>query len=518
MIGAPELARAAAAALAAVAAEPGVEEAEVFAAWNGQLLARLCYTSHIPSNGVEESKSTEAFGLGIQAVFRDGTNRRVGFGAEPADLSVAGARRALAKARAAAVADPTFVSLPRPGSERRVLADYHDTRLMALGDAGLVALGWAVVGGALRAFAASSRLAELCGPGAGLRGLGLILSGDVTVLQERVAVASTHLGRVETDESTLLLASVTAMVEAADAKGSGWVAATRLDHPVEEAGAEAVEHAIRTAGGIRIPAGEYAVVFGPQPIADLLTNLVLPALHASAFYAGNTPFLGKWGRPVVHPTLSLYDHGALPGAPGSKGITCEGLPTGRTELITRGVLAGLLTNWYEAQRLRRDPEARRKLGVEPEAAAAGLVPRNGFRFAPGGGRHFGVTPGIAATNVFLEGAEPLPREALIRRVAHGLYVGRIWYTYPINGLATGDFTCTVVGDSWVIRDGRLAEPLRANAVRINDNVVRLLSSVVGVSQEVRPTLVWAADEVVHAPDVAVTGVRVEPIAGALPGA
>jgi PmbA protein len=98
-------------------------------------------------------------------------------------------------------------------------------------------------------------------------------------------------------------------------------------------------------------------------------------------------------------------------------------------------------------------------------------------------------------------------------VRDGLYIGRIWYTYPINGLRAGDFTCTVIGDSYVIRDGRLAEPLKANALRINDNIARVLEGVVGVTRETKGTLVWAADEVTYAPEITCTGVHVEEIAG-----
>lgn len=53
-------------ALAYVSAQPGVAEAEVFASANGNLTVRLNYTSHIPSNGVEEPKSVESHGLGIR--------------------------------------------------------------------------------------------------------------------------------------------------------------------------------------------------------------------------------------------------------------------------------------------------------------------------------------------------------------------------------------------------------------------------------------------------------------------
>ena len=81
--------------------------------------ARLNYTSHIPCNGVEEPKSVESYGLGIQAVFETPGGRLLGFGSEPSDLSTAGAARALAKARQAAVADPEFVSLPARPREPR---------------------------------------------------------------------------------------------------------------------------------------------------------------------------------------------------------------------------------------------------------------------------------------------------------------------------------------------------------------------------------------------------------------
>jgi PmbA protein len=177
------------------------------------------------------------------------------------------------------------------------------------------------------------------------------------------------------------------------------------------------------------------------------------------------------------------------------------------------VLAGCLSNWYETQRLLRDPALEEKLGARGLAAEAALVPRNGFRFGAGGGRQFDSPPGVAASNVVLEGAEPLTLDEVIRRVDTGLYIGRIWYTYPINGLRAGDFTCTVVADSYIIRAGRIAAPLKANAIRINDNIATFLNNITGITKNVKGTIVWAADEVVYAPEVAVTGVHVDEIAG-----
>ena len=513
MIDIDDLARAASAAFEWARKQPDLQAVEVFVASNATLLTRLNYTSHIPCNGVEEPKSAASHGIGIQAVFASPDGPRLGFGSEPSDLTLRGVERALAKARKAAVRDPEFVSLPGPITERRTLTGYHDRALMTLDDRGLVEAGWKVVNGALRTFMASGRLAELAADDAELRALGLIVGGDVSVLQERIAIVSSRLPEVQTDESTLMTAFVTAMVEARDAKGSGWSTATRLDHFTDEAGVEAAQNAIDAIDGARVPSGTYTLVLGRQPVTDLLNNLIVPACTASSFYASNTPFLGRLGQPVASRLLTLYDHGAAPGLMGSKGITCEGLPTGRTDLIRDGLFTGCLSSWYETQRLLHDPERGEKLGLaSDDAMARALAPRNGFRFGAGGGRQFDTSASVAASNIVLEGEDTVSRDELLRRVGNGLYIGRIWYTYPINGMRAGDFTCTVVGDSYIIRDGRLAEPLRANAIRINDNIATILNNVIGVTKEVRGTVVWAADEVAYTPEIAVSGVRVDAIA------
>ena len=513
MISTAELAQAADAALRFAGAQPGVREVEVFTAANAALLARLCYTSHIPSNGVEEPKSTESWGIGLHVVFEGPHGPLIGFGAEPSDLGRGGGERAFAKAKRSAVHDPDFRTLPRQSAEARSLTDYHDPELMAVGDTALVEAGWRVVTGALRTWQASSALAALAGSDDALRRLGLIVGGDVTILSERVAIASTAMPAPQTDESTLITGFVTAMVESRDAKGSACSTGTRLEDFTDDAGVEAARNAIAAIGGARVPSGRYTVIFGRQPVADLLNNIVIPSCRAGSFYAGNTPFLGKLGRSVASPKLTIYDHGAMPRMMGSKGITCEGLPTGRTDLVTQGVLTGCLSCWYDTQRLLHHPELGTKLGATGAIAEAALVPRNGFRFGSGGGRQFDSPPSVAASNVVLEGTEPVSLDELLRTVKDGLYVGRIWYTYPINGLSAGDFTCTVVGDSYIIRDGRIAEPLRANTIRINDNIATFLNNVAGVTNDVKGTVVWAADEVVYAPEVAVTGVRVDEIAG-----
>ncbi len=517
MVPMTQLKRAAQEALDYLRTVPDVKEAEVFVASNGNLLARLNYTSHIPSNGVEEPKSLESYGVGLRIAFGTPQGLKAGFGSEPSDISLEGVRRALEKARRGAVHDPEFVSLPRPTGEQRTLYRHHDPLVMRMKDDALVDLGWTTLEGALGAFQASEDLLAIAGSPEGVKGLGLILGGDVTVLQERIAIASTHFRRVQTDESTIILSFLTAMVESQYAKGTSWSAHTHLGDYPSAVGAEAARNAIASIGGQRVPDGQYRVVFGRQAVTDLFHNLVLPGLGLELFYAGASPFQGKLTRQIASEGLTVYDDGAAPGLAGSKGITCEGLPTGRTTLIEKGRLTGLLANYYESQRVLRDPNARAKLGVDPNEHTEAVVPRNGFRFGHGGGRNFDSPPGVGATNVVIEGERGYSQEELLRLVGDGLYIGRIWYTYPINGISAGDFTCTVVGDSYLIKGGRLAAPIKPNTLRINDSIHHVLNNVLGVTRERKGTIVWAADQIVYAPEMAVASVTVKEIAGYMEG-
>ena len=513
MVSILQLRRATRDALAFLRTQGDVREAEVFAAANTNLIVRLNYTSHIPSNGVEEPKSVESYGLGIRVALDAPEGVKTGFGSEPGDLSAEGARRALQKARRGAALDPEFVCLPRPTGEKRLRRSYHDPRIMRVGDGRMVQAGWETVRRALEVFTSSEELLSIAESPEKLKDLGLIVGGDVIFLQERVAVGSYALPRIETDQSTLALSLVTAMVERESSKGTGYTASPRLEELTGEAGVEAARTAIGGMGGRRVPGGAYRVVLGPQAMAEILDWILVPSLRLDILYASASTFLGKLRKQVASEKLSLYDHGAVPGLAATKAITDEGLPTGRTDLIRRGVLTGFLANHYEYQRMLRNPRGRDKLGVEPCQARSALAPHNGFRVGGGGGRHFDAIPSIAATNLIVATPEEHTGDDLLRTVGQGLYIGRIWYTYPMNGYAAGDFSGTVVGDSYVIEDGRLVTPLKANTLRINDNIHNLLTHILAIGGRRRGVVRWASDQVTWTPEVAVENLHLEEIGG-----
>ena len=284
---------------------------------------------------------------------------------------------------------------------------------------------------------------------------GLIIGGDVSVIRDRIAIFNSNFAEVRTDESAHFNASVTSIIESLDAKGTATTlgdstAAMRRDARV--IGRDAVRRALALSHGARPAAGEFRVVLGPQPIAEILNYMVMGSLTTGAFHAASSAYHAKFGAPVMDSRLSLVDDPALGAGAIRRRITCEGIPTRRVELIRGGKLIGLLSNFYDTHRMLTDEHRAEKLG--PNAPAKlDFPPLSGYRVGEGGGRRFDASPGSAGTNVVMRARGGVTDRELVHAVGDGIYVGRIWYTYPINGQRAGDFTCTVTGDSYLIRDG-----------------------------------------------------------------
>ncbi|MCC7201628.1 MAG: TldD/PmbA family protein [Nitrospirae bacterium] len=487
--------------LAYIRTLPDVADAEIFVSSISHLLTRINFTSSIPCNGLEEPKSTLSYGIGVQIVFKDGDRKRIGFGSQAADITLDGVKEAVEKARLSAVEDPDFHSLPPPSAHPLMRPDYHDNAIMNLGDEGFVELGWRALEGAIKTFREHNITASV------------IIGGDVSIVQEKMAIASTT-GVNAYDEAASASAFITAMIESDNAKGSGYEVEMRLGgFAPEKAGSSAAMSAIKSRHGRSVSSGKYNLILGPQPVADLLGNIILPSLNIAVVDAASSAFAGQYGKEVADRRISIYDDGALNDYPMSRRYTCEGLATGRTELIKAGVLTGYLSNNYYRNKVLNDSSANDKIGADPTTIESALIPRNGFRSGESMLRCFRGRPTIVPTNVIVETTGAIPSDELVRTVGDGIYIGRIWYTYPINGLLAGDFTCTVIGDSYLIENGRIAAPLKPNSIRLADNIRNLLNQVTGVTSDRKPTLLWGSPEVIYSPEIAVRDINVFSIGG-----
>jgi predicted Zn-dependent protease len=454
--------------------QAAVVEAEVCATWCEQQMVRIQYDADRPTQGVHAPHVQTTFGLGILLVIEDQAGRRVGFGSESGDLSPQGIILALEQAKAHAVSDADFHGLSVPLTTPAPPPTFHDPRVLELQEDELTRLAVEALNGALSTFKTAAYVH------------GFRVSGEMRSRKEHMVIGNTH-GLLAADTSTSLLGSLSSSLSQEPGYGTGHSVATHVhDFAPYEAGAEAAQQALRMRGAVPLTPGDYAVVFGPQAVADLLQDLVVPALSLDTVALGTSPFAGSFGQPVAAALLSLTDDGRRPGLLGSHGITGEGLPTGTTPLIEHGRLVGFLTDVYQAQRLA--------------ALIDALPPHNGMRFASQG-ESFAMRPGIFPTNLLLTAPQAVSLAELLAPIAEGIYVGSLWQTTPQGGLQSGDFTSTVVGASFRIRHGQCVEPIRPGSIRLHDNVLGLLHRITGLSTPGRAVAFATRQSLLLAPDV-----------------
>jgi PmbA protein len=493
-------------AAARIAREKDIAAHEIYCSTAEHRVARLNYTSDIPSHGLEEFKSLDASGFALRIVTARDPHEH-GSATIAGDFSAGAVREALERARGALVVDPHFPGLPTPPA--KLLAGgaaIPSTDLLRAGDAHLARGAWTVLGSALAAFAKQAPL-RLAQPG-------LIVGGDLSLIRDRIAIASSAFPDVRTDETAYFFASVTILIESLDAKGTASAlggSLAEMTRAADRLGREAVTRALELRNGERPAGGVFRVVFGPQPIAEIINYIVLGSLTTGAFQAANSAYHGRFQTDVMDARLTLLDDPRAKNGPVRRRITCEGLPARSTRLIQNGRLVGLLSSYYERSRLLTDEHRGDKLGRAATVDGLDFPPVNAYRLGEGGARRFDVQPGESGTNVIMKTAGGQDEKALIAAVGDGLYIGRVWYTYPINGQRAGDFTCTVSGDSYLIRDGQLAAPLAPNCLRINANINQVFARPLAVGRKSEPALVWGAPEAYFVPAIAVEGVTLAPV-------
>ena len=454
-----------------------VKEAEVFAAANCLNTYRICYASNIPSNGLEEPKSQESFGLSVRVLFRD---RRMGFGKADSALDKNAIELAFGRAKKSAVLDKNFRSLPKPGKKPKAVLN-ADRQIISLNEEKAIDLAYASLNSALGVLEKKSKSE-------------LNITGELDTLAERVAIANSN-SLFESDENTVGWQTLTTILEGSKGDVSGmWFSSSPFLNKLspEETGKKSAEKALALQNGKKVESGNYKVILGRMAAGELFTNIFDARLNS--LDAKSTPFMNDLNKKIAPEFLNVQDNGNLEGAIGSKKITDEGLPTGRTELIKNGKFMGMVSNDYYSKKYPK----------------LHFAPNNGFR-SGGSGRHYESEPGVEYSNLVI-GEGDRSEEELIAETKNGIYVGRIWYCYGVNGSTSSDFTSTIRGDSYIIRDGELAEPLVPNTCRILDSLHSVLKNVSALSKNLEATLIWGADSVILAPEIAVKKLRIERIA------
>lgn len=504
-----ELKEAAKQALEFIQNDRSVIEAVVYVSTNRRVVGRIIYTTHIPCNGLEEPKSDEDLGITVEVWFRKNNKKLLGFGHESNDISLNAVRRAFAKAKRDAIEDPDFIGFLKPKDfpeqKTKKQLKYHDRRLLEMDEQEeaevLAKISWETIQGAVDVIKDYTRKK-------GIKDIDFVLNGDNFFIKEKMALATSN-GIFDWDETTVVLSFLTAVLEEQRAKGSAWGAHLKLDGiSPYNLGRKAALAAISGIGGKKIKSGQYNVVFGPQAVTEIMSSLLLPHMSLGIVEFGASLFNGQFGKKVASEILTIYDDATLPEGAGSKKITCEGCPTGKTLLIDKGRLVGYLADsrtYYKV--LKRRKEATKKIGVDPHEIRHAIAPNNGFRFARGGGRVAEAGIGISATNLIIDTHKPSTEGEILQKVKNGVYIGRLWYTYPVGGLSTGIISGTAIADCYIIKNGKFSTPILPNSIRLEDNIGRIIKNIIAIGGNQTPTILWATDEITHAPWVAVKDVN-----------
>ena len=238
--------------------------------------------------------------------------------------------------------------------------------------------------------------------------------GSYDSSQGEVTYVNSHgfVGHYRASLASLSVASI-----ASDAggmqSGSWFTAGRRMDslQAPEALGREAARRTLRRLGARRVPTQKVPVVFDATVAAGLLNHL-FSAVSGSAIYRAASFLTDCIGQKIAPETVTVYDDGTLPGAPGSKPFDGEGLPTRRTTVVEQGVLRTYLLDTYTG----------RKLGMRSTGNAA---------------RSAGDAPSVSPTNFYMVPGTATPEE-IIASVPNGLYVTGL-IGFGVNPV-TGDYS------------------------------------------------------------------------------
>ena len=303
-------------------------------------------------------------------------------------------------ALAQAMAEDEYAGLPEPGEVATTVPDLalYDDSLQQLPPAERIAMARVAEKAALDY---DSRITNSEG-------------GSYDSSQGEVTYVNSHgfVGHYRASLASLSVASI-----ASDAggmqSGSWFTAGRRMDslQAPEALGREAARRTLRQLGARRVPTQKVPVVFDATVAAGLLNHL-FSAVSGSAIYRAASFLTDCIGQKIAPETVTVYDDGTLPGAPGSKPFDGEGLPTRRTTVVEQGVLRTYLLDTYTG----------RKLGMRSTGNAA---------------RSAGDAPSVSPTNFYMVPGTATPEE-IIASVPSGLYVTGL-IGFGVNPV-TGDYS------------------------------------------------------------------------------
>ena len=410
---------------------------------------------------VESLTSAASAGIGIRVV----VDHRLGFAwAGTLDESVLGETLAEARDNASFATADEHVRLAEPDGVAPVPVDLWDEGLAAVPTAEKVELALALEA---RARAADPRIRQ-------------VDAADYGDDSSETALVSTTGIRSSTRQTTGYL-SVGVIAGDGDASqtGGGYSVGRGFgDLDPDHACQDAVTRAVRLLGATKGPSGRSTVVFDRR-MATTLLSIVSSALSGEAVAKGRSFFAGRVGELVGHQGLTLVDDPTDARAYGAAAYDAEGLACRRNVLVDRGVLRGFLYDTVSASRAG--------------TASTGSAVRGGYTGTP--------SPGCRALTL-APGPEGYDEDGVLAAVREGLFVQSMTGVHSGVNPISGDFS--VGAEGLMIRDGKLAEPVRE--ITVASTLQRMLLSLVAVGADVEWLPSIAAGQTLAIGDMQISGI------------
>jgi TldD protein len=201
---------------------------------------------------------------------------------------------------------------------------------------------------------------------------------------------------------------------------------------VEEAAREASRVAVTMLHADECPSGKIPVVIDNGFGGVIFHEAVGHSLEATSVAKGASVFTGKKGTKIANELITAVDDGTIPNAWGSATYDDEGNLQKRRVLIKDGVLTSYMIDKLNAKRM------------DDECTNSGR--RQSYKYAPTS----------RMTNTYIDNGTSTFEE-IIAATEYGLYAKKMGGG-SVNP-ATGDFNFAV-GEGYMIRDGKIAEPVR----------------------------------------------------------
>ena len=201
-----------------------------------------------------------------------------------------------------------------------------------------------------------------------------------------------------------------------------------------------------------VAAGIYPVVIDPI-LSGLFVHEAFGHLSEADMAYENPDLLEvmSLGRRFGPPELQIFDGAAPAGHRGSYSFDDEGTPATTTQLIEDGVLVGRL----------HSRETAGKLDEAPTGNARCL--------------DYEYAPLVRMTNTWIErGTTPV--KDLLAGLDQGIYA-RNW----LGGMTNGEMFTFSAGEAWMVRDGKLEEPVRD--VTLSGNVFKTLAAIEAIGDD-----------------------------------